>query len=220
MFRVAFEGSDGSGKSVVCKLVCEKLRQAGVDVVLPTSDPQRPIRSLYKHLIAQQTTFPDTNTSLFLGLADFAYSEQLANEAEASIALFERCVYSPIADAIALGADPEMILPILDFFTQPDLIAYCDLSPELSLERRRSICTEAEAGGPFFLRPGEELQHGFLRFQSGVQMAYEMILPKSSLLVLDSRLDPDFNAQTVVDSVIGHLRGELRGSGNQGSDSW
>lgn len=202
MIVVAFEGIDGSGKSSLCQEVLSTLTRKGIQCDTPTSNKERPIRKAYSELLRDNRTFPNTQTSLYLGSADFlsAYSSTLMSGMEVS--LFERFSYSVLADSIALGCPEEVWKFHLKQFPVPDLIVFLDVKPSTALARRQLKCSEAEAGGPFFLKQGESFSDGFLRYQSVVRGAFLDLLPPQKTLRIEEGVSIAAAKEQVVRRVI------------------
>lgn len=177
-WHIAFEGTDGAGKSFHIAQARDWLEGEGVEVRLPTSDRSRPIRALYRRLIADGTQrFPDARTSVLLGLADYAdvLAQETAQAASAEkVVLFDRYIYSPMADAIALGVEPDDVLLLASMFPAPDITFILTLDPRIALQRKHS-CSVAEAGGPDFVGRHHDVAASFVDYQERVRDAFHLI---------------------------------------------
>lgn len=177
---IAFEGIDGSGKSSQADLVAAELRARGLRVSQPTSDYGRRLRGVYKSLTATADGFLAPLPSLFLGLGDYAdLLSSLAGDT-AEVALFDRYCFSPIADAMALGLDPERVISMSRLFPQPDATIVVDVPPRVAL-KRRGECSVAECGGPDLLAAHSSPDRAFLAYQGRVRDAYRMIAGSSAI---------------------------------------
>ncbi|MGP5606112.1 hypothetical protein, partial [Corynebacterium casei] len=141
-----------------------------------------------------------------------AYSRTLRSSVEVS--LFERFSYSVIADSIALGCPEEVWGFHLKQFPVPDLIVFLDVRPSTALARRQFECSEAEAGGPFFLKQGEELANGFLRYQSAVREAFLDLLPPQRTL----RIEEGVSISDANEQVVHEIVQLIQEDGNDGTN--
>lgn len=171
---IVLEGVDGAGKSSQARAVAAHLRTAGLTVVEPTRDPTRRLRQVYKKLIAESDGFPSPETSVFLGLSDYADAVDRSRQERCNVRLFERYCYSAIADGIALGMDAERTAYLAHLFPDPLVTLFIDLDAELALSRKGS-CTLAEAGGPDYTRRYPTLEASFVAYQEAVRAAYRYL---------------------------------------------
>lgn len=138
---IVFEGIDGAGKSTQVRLLDERLRQEGYDVVClkePTTGPWgQKLRQLAQH--GRQQVSPVTELEWFLQdrREDVEYNIQPAL-AHGQIVLLDRYYFSTIAYQGALQFDPEEIRARNEAFAPaPDLLFLLEVTPELGLQRVR-----------------------------------------------------------------------------------
>ena len=190
---IVFEGIDGSGKSSQARALARHLRAVGYEVDEPTRNRDRRLRKVYRGLIAttEAEAFPAPLTSLLLGLSDYA-DAAIASAAHASeIRVFDRYCCSALADGIALGLDPDDVVPLARLFPAPDLTLLVDLPAAEALERKGS-CTVAEAGGPDPAAEHDSLEAGFVAYQERVRRAYRTLADAgalANLVVVDGSRD-------------------------------
>ncbi|MFD7511413.1 dTMP kinase [Streptomyces sp. NPDC059853] len=171
---VVLEGADGSGKSFQAGEVAQQLRDSGMRVVEPTKDPRRRLRKIYKELISGSSDFPSPETSLLLGLSDYADALHRFRTAPADVMLCERYCYSAIADAIALGLDREKASQLTNLFPTPAITLFIDIEAGIAFQRKGE-CSLAEAGGPEFSREYPTLRESFIAYQEAVRGAYHYL---------------------------------------------
>ena len=136
-----FEGVDGAGKTTQVRLLDERLRREGYDVVClkePTEGPWgQQLRHLAQH--GRQHVTPATELEWFLQdrRADVEHNIRPAL-ACGQIVLLDRYYFSTMAYQGALGLDPEEIRTRNEAFAPPpDLLFMLDIPPERGLQRVR-----------------------------------------------------------------------------------
>lgn len=187
---VCFEGIDGCGKSTCFARLKEKADEQ--DVIFVDKSLPRPIRTCYATLVAGDAQFPSEFVSLCLGLADYVHTYEHLPEGSA-LPVWDRYAYSALADAIALGVQPQFVLELARAVPPAAVTIFVDLEPRVALARKQALSL-AEAGGPEFVSRHGSLEAGFLAFQSQVRRGYHLLL-EAGLLgtqvhVLDGRDEP------------------------------
>lgn len=136
-----FEGIDGAGKTTQVRLLDERLRREGYDVVClkePTEGPWgQKLRQLARH--GREQVSPVTELEWFLQdrREDVEQNIQPAL-ARGQIVLLDRYYFSTIAYQGAMGLDPEEIRVRNEAFAPPpDLLFMLDILPEIGLQRVR-----------------------------------------------------------------------------------
>jgi len=135
---IVFEGIDGSGKSVQAKLLHEKLRELGFDVV----SFQEPSESKWGRKIKKKALHPDSlspEEELDLFVKDRrANVKKNLNPAlkKKKIVILDRYYFSTISYQGARGIDPERIRKINEQFApKADLVFILDIDARTGLAR-------------------------------------------------------------------------------------
>lgn len=138
---IVFEGIDGAGKTTQVRLLDERLRREGYDVVClkePTEGPWgQKLRHVAQH--GRQDVSPVTELEWFLQdrREDVEHNIQPAL-ASGQIVLLDRYYFSTIAYQGALQLDPEEIRTRNEAFAPPpDLLFILHIPPERGLQRVR-----------------------------------------------------------------------------------
>ena len=138
---IVFEGVDGAGKTTHVRLLDERLRREGYDVVClkePTEGPWgQKLRHLAQH--GRQEVSPATELEWFLQdrREDVEHNIQPAL-ARGQIVVLDRYYFSTIAYQGALQLDPEEIRVRNEAFAPPpDLLFLLELPAEQGLQRVR-----------------------------------------------------------------------------------
>lgn len=144
---VSFEGIDGSGKTSLSNLVCDRLRRAGAEVlharekgVLGSATARR-VRDLTRD---GQLLEMSPRAELFLNLAREAQQlEEVVRPALArgALCVADRSLHSLVALAVAgRGLPRAEVLPAVEVAasgTWPDLVVLVDVDPDLARLRKR-----------------------------------------------------------------------------------
>jgi dTMP kinase len=144
---VAFEGIDGSGKTTLSNLVCERLRAAGQDVLharehgVLASAVARRVRELTRDTALLEMS---PRSELFLNLAREAQQlDEVVRPALAAgrVVLADRSLHSLVALAVAgrglPRADVEEAALVGAAGTRPELVVLVDVDPDLARLRKR-----------------------------------------------------------------------------------
>ena len=136
---IVFEGIDGSGKTTQIRLLDERLRREGYDVIClkePTDGPWgQKLRQLAQH--GRQQVAPATELEWFLQdrREDVEHNIQPAL-ARGQLVLLDRYYFSTIAYQGVLQFDPEELRARNEAFAPaPDLLFLLDVTPKLGLQR-------------------------------------------------------------------------------------
>lgn len=168
---IAVEGIDGSGKSTLAKALAHELHARGHDIRLMDKDVRRPIRCTYSALCKSANDFPSALASLFLALGDFIWTREHQPMARSEIWLWDRYVYSALADSLALGVSPLLVQQLSQVLPESALTILVSVPAQLARSRKKSISL-AEAGGPEFLERYGSPELAFEAFQTSVSEGY------------------------------------------------
>lgn len=140
---IVFEGPDGSGKTTVCDIVCQKLKDKGFDIV-HTREPggidiAEQIRAV---ILDPKNTAMDARTEALLYAASrrqHLVEKVLPAINDGKIVICERFVYSSLAyQGKARGIGYEGVKAINDFAIEgckPDITIYLDVDEETGQSR-------------------------------------------------------------------------------------
>lgn len=140
---IVFEGPDGSGKTTVCDIVCQKLRDKGFDIV-HTREPggidiAEQIRAV---ILDPKNTAMDSRTEALLYAASrrqHLVEKVLPAINDGKIVICERFVYSSLAyQGKARGIGYEGVKAINDFAIEgckPDITIYLDVDEKVGQSR-------------------------------------------------------------------------------------
>ena len=150
---VVFEGPDGSGKSTQLKLLCDRLRQRGIDVLL-TREPGgtcigEQIRSIL-HDISNTDMLPNAEILLYSASRAQLVGQVIAPAIKrGTTVLSDRYAYSTLAyQGYGHGLDLDLLQVVTDFATgglQPDLVIHLDIEVATGLSRKIAAHAEGKA---------------------------------------------------------------------------
>jgi dTMP kinase len=135
---IVFEGIDGSGKSVQAKLLQEKLREKGFDVVSfqEPSDSQWG-REIKKKALHPDSLSPEEELDLFVKDREDNVEKNLKPALqEKKVIILDRYYFSTISYQGARGIDPERIQKVNEKFApKADLVFILDIDARSGLDR-------------------------------------------------------------------------------------
>lgn len=142
-YFIVIEGPDGSGKSTISDIVCDKLRQNGFDVVHTREPGGIEIAEEIRNIILDpKNTKMDGKTEALLYAASrrqHLVEKVIPAKKEGKIVICERFVYSSLAyQGYGRNLGFEDILKINDFAIgndYPDLTIYLDIDEKEGLKR-------------------------------------------------------------------------------------
>ena len=148
-FFITFEGTEGSGKSTQIKMLCERLRQDGLDVLL-TREPggcelAEKVRKLL--LEGRSEISPLAELMLFEG-ARAQHVNEIISPAlkKGKIVICDRFTHSTIAyQGYARGLNIGLVQSLNEIAVQgchPDLTIFLHIEPGLSFERKGGMDEE------------------------------------------------------------------------------
>jgi dTMP kinase len=137
---IVFEGLDGAGKTTQARLLSEKLRQAGYDVVSRKEPTDGPLGQKIRQLAEEgrQRVASTTEMTWFIEERRQDVEQHIRPAlARGQIVLLDRYYFSNMAYQGVLGiADPEDIQRWNEVFApQPDLLFLLEISPDEGLRR-------------------------------------------------------------------------------------
>ena len=203
-FFIVLEGPDGSGKTTVANIVCDKLTKLGYDVV-HTREPggidiAEQIRTV---ILDPKNTAMDARTEALLYAA--SRRQHLVEKVipainSGKIVLCERFVYSSLAyQGMGRKIGFDDVLSINDFAingTYPDMTIYLDVSEEVGLQR---IETRAFK---------DRLDSESLEFHKRVNQGYKMVRERfKDIVIVDASKDVDEVVDKTMDAITKLING-------------
>lgn len=145
-YFIVLEGPDGSGKSSVSDIVCEKLKEKGYEVVHTREPGGIEIAEEIRNIILDpKNTSMDAKTEALLYAASrrqHLVEKVVPAKSQGKIVICERFVYSSLAyQGYGRGLGFDEILKINDFAIgsdYPDMTIYLDINEEVGLKRIES----------------------------------------------------------------------------------
>ncbi len=137
---IAFEGIDGSGKSLMARKVHAALSKRGVDCVLTAEPTDGALGNRIKSEIASGTPALNNMTLQILFTADRSdHVEKVIMPAleRGAVVLTDRYFWSTVAYGHALGLDTKWLIGMNSVFPVPDLTLWFRLSPKTAYKRRK-----------------------------------------------------------------------------------
>lgn len=141
---VAFEGSDGSGKSTAARAFVEHLEGMGLAMHLHPNRSYGPIRSALDR-VAREEGFEDRHEMLgadtaYLIASAVKWRELLVLEERPTvpgqIVVADRYIFSHLALAQVWGANNgDLVRRLFDELPRPDMVFLLDVAPEVAAER-------------------------------------------------------------------------------------
>ena len=195
---VVLEGGDASGKSTQARLVADRLRSAGREVVETFEPGATEAGAAIRALLLDGDGPVDPTAEALLLAADRA--QEVADVIRPALArgtdvVSDRFVPSSLAyQGVGRGLGVEKIEKLNRWATgglEPDLVVVLDVDDAVAASRR--------AG------PGDRLERAGDEFHAAVRDAYRVLATDRGWIVLDGGADVD----TVAERVWGAVRGRL-----------
>jgi len=138
-FFIVLEGIDGSGKSTHRRLLAERLRELGYEVVETREPSDGPIGRLLRKRSEQGFRFSPSVEALLYAADRLHHVEEVIKPAlrAGRIVVSERYLHSSIAYQGAGGVNVDWIRALNHYTLKPDLVVFLDIEPETALERLR-----------------------------------------------------------------------------------
>lgn len=132
---IVFEGIDGSGKSTQARLLADRFKKEGTDVVLTVEPSDGPIGRFIRALASRPE--PEEESRLFTQDRRH-HVEHVIKPAlvEGKVVICDRYIYSSMAYQGARGLDPDRIFARnVSFAVLPDVVFLLEIPVEKALER-------------------------------------------------------------------------------------
>jgi dTMP kinase len=211
---IAFEGSDGSGKSTQAQLLHRWLLANGIESVLTAWNSSPLVSPATGRAKRRRALTPLTYALVHAcDLAD-RWEQSMAVHLEAGhVVIADRYVFTGLARDAARGCDPQWVRALYGFAPLPHLTVYCALAPAEAAERilaTRGRLKFYESG--LDVAPAEQGRHpAFLRYQASVDRHYDALAAEFGFLRLDGAVPvPDQHAE-VCAAVAELLGGRITG---------
>ena len=196
---IVVEGGDASGKSTQARLLADRLRTLGRDVV-PTFEPgATPAGAAIRALLLDGDAPIDPTTEALLLAADRA--QEVADVirpalARDAVVVSDRFVPSSLAyQGVGRGLGVEKVERLNSWATgglEPDLVVVLDVDEDVVTSRRAT--------------PGDRLERAGTGFHAAVRAAYRTLAADRGWVVIDGEPDVDAVAERVWDVVRDRLR--------------
>jgi dTMP kinase len=136
---IVFEGLDGAGKTTQVRLLCERLEQAGYQVVRLKEPTDGAWGQKIRHMAqdGQHHVSPETELTWFLEDRRQDVEQNICPAlSRGQVVVLDRYYFSTMAYQGARGLDPEHIRQCNEAFAPPpDLLILLDVPPEQGLQR-------------------------------------------------------------------------------------
>jgi dTMP kinase len=172
---IVFEGIDKAGKRTQAKMLCSHLRKKGLNVIYTEEpSPKNEIGKFIKQWLSGKFEIESGESITLLYAAD--RFEHLKREIEPALekgthVICDRYFYSTIAyESAIFGVSQEWIRKMHEKARKPDLVIFIDISPEISLARKRE-------------RPDDRLEK--VELLKKVREAYLKLANEEKFFVLD-----------------------------------
>jgi dTMP kinase len=198
---IAFEGIDGSGKGTQARLLYERLKELGRDVMLTAEPTKGQVGKIIREHMANP--FLDDRTLALLFAADrveHIYREIIPALESNKWVITDRYVYSSLSYQ-GQSVDPGWLRSLNTFALKPDLVVLLDLPTDKARDRlvkRESAFESFEKSIDF----QNGVRNSFLSFSRGQDLPKEL---KTDFFVVNGSLDKGEIA-TVIWDRIANLR--------------
>jgi len=134
-FLIAFEGIDGCGKSTQAELLCNRLKEAGIQHTLVREPGSTPVAEAVRSVLLHATQYqlvPETELLLYLAARADLYRRQVLPDLEKGLVVVsDRCFWSSVAyQGAGLGIGVEQTRKLCLFAVagrEPDLVILLDI---------------------------------------------------------------------------------------------
>lgn len=165
MKTIVLTGPDGTGKSTLCKALCEKLpgnilTSSAWETMnlMSTSNSSNSLTT--KESVQNYLKISDQTSRIYFLFHAIARSEQQAKAQSPNILLLDGYWYKYAVAEMARGGNKELILKTAGLFAKPDLVLFLDIEPAEALKRKKQP-SAYESGGAT-----QNFADEFLKFQS------------------------------------------------------
>lgn len=204
---ITFEGIEGSGKSTQARMLTERLRNDGYDVILTKEPGGTNLGEQIRQLLLSPQFGVSERSELMLFLADRAQHVSeliLPALSEGKIVVCERFADSTVAyQHYGLGLELKMVEALNDFVTQslkPHLTFLLDIDPSEGLKRLQSVKASLDRVEQRSLEFHERVRQGYLEIARHEPMR---------IILIDASAPP----RKIAEEVWERLSIELRKSG-------
>ncbi len=194
---IAFEGIDGSGKGTQARLLSERLKELGRDVLLTAEPTKGQVGKIIREHMANP--FLDDRTLALLFAADrveHIHKEIIPALESKRWVITDRYVYSSLSYQ-GQTVDPQWLRSLNTFALKPDLVVLLDLPTDNARERlvRRESAFESFEKDLSFQ---EGVRKSFLTFSRGQELPPAL---KTDFFVVNGSLDKGEIATLVWDRI-------------------
>jgi len=134
---IVLEGPDGSGTTTHARLLAEKLKSEGHDVLLTAEPTNSPIGLFIREQLQAESVSSPSALQLLFCADRAAHNEEVIRPALAAgkTVISDRYVISTLVYGEALGLDPEWLLQVNTPFVEPDVMIVALPPLSVCLER-------------------------------------------------------------------------------------
>lgn len=189
---IAFEGIDGSGKTTLSKLLCEKLNVEGTPTIWyeEREEKDRGFNAL-KPFVSKET--PKEASLLFYLASAIHKSACIRTILETHWVICDRYVYSTLAYHAAHGVDLDIIVPLERLpIRKPDFYFFLQVEEEVRLKRLRA-------------RPVSTPDDFQKKIPGSFLDVMEQHLKKHDSIVINTSL---LTSKEVLDQILAHIRSQ------------
>lgn len=202
---IVFEGPDGSGKTTICDIVCQKLTDMGFDIVHTREPGGIEIAEKIRNIILDPlNTAMDAKTEALLYAASrrqHLVEKVIPSLKENKIVICERFVYSSLAyQGKARGIGYEGIMAINDFAIdgcKPDITIYLDVDEKTGHARINQRSSKDRLDG--------ETDNFYHLVNEGYKEILELY--KDNIKVVDATNSIDKVSKDCLDVILDYING-------------
>lgn len=193
---IAVTGSDGSGKSTICKKImecCDKHILKNDITISSVWDDHSDLFSSLDHARSYLTSLNGA-TRLFFIFHAISRSLDIAIKKRKKIIIIDGYFYKYAISEIARGAPKEVVNLLIKKLPFPDLTLYLDISPEKSALRKETFSTYEQGNAK-----GHNDKDRFIKFQKKLKPLWNEYEKEFAPW---HRISSDLNPDLIVDFII------------------
>lgn len=198
MKTIVIAGTDGSGKTTLCKALEETLRFSGYTVGVATIwdilDKNLFIAPVSKQEIPKYLLSLSCHARSFFLFHGMAQAIHVAQKENPQILVINSYWYKYYISELLHGALRSDLDAMVGIFPQPDRVYYLDISPITSL-KRKEVISSYESGND------HDKQQGFINFQNKALQEWDKI-KGPNWKRLDTGLTVENLARTVCEDIL------------------